>query len=184
MTDRQGDSPDLKQLRRRGVLVAGAALLAVAGCATYGPERAGGSGTQPAESSTQPAESSTQPAESGTAPPPVGGSEPSPAPSSGFGTASGGTALGSASDIPVGGGRVFDAQGVVVTQPRAGTFNAFSMICTHQGCSVNEVADGTINCPCHGSKFKITDGSVTEGPATRPLAAKQVSADGGVLRLP
>ncbi|MBA3264798.1 MAG: Rieske (2Fe-2S) protein, partial [Nocardioidaceae bacterium] len=32
------------------------------------------------------------------------------------------------------------------------------------------VADGTINCPCHGSTFSIEDGSVVSGPATEPLA--------------
>ena len=83
----------------------------------------------------------------------------------------GGTALGSAADIPVGGGKVFTSAQVVVTQPTAGQYKAFSAICTHVGCICNQVAGGTINCPCHGAKFKITDGSVVAGPATTPLAA-------------
>lgn len=69
------------------------------------------------------------------------------------------------SDIPVGGGKVFKEQKVVVTQPKKGEFKAFSAICTHQGCTVNKVADGTIDCPCHGSKYRITDASVVAGPA-------------------
>ena len=56
----------------------------------------------------------------------------------------------------------------MLTQPEAGTFTAFSATCTHQGCAVTEVVGGTINCPCHGSKFAIADGSVTAGPGPEP----------------
>jgi Rieske Fe-S protein len=92
-------------------------------------------------------------------------------------------ALASTSDVPVGGGKVFAEKDVVVTQPTAGDFKAFSATCTHQGCKVNKVADGTINCPCHGSKFNIADGSVAGGPAKRPLPAKSVSVDGDSIVL-
>ena len=85
--------------------------------------------------------------------------------------------------MPVGGGKVFAAQQVVVTQPAAGTFAAFSAICTHQGCTVDAVADGTINCPCHGSKFAVADGSVATGPASQPLEKKTVTVTGGKIRL-
>ena len=78
----------------------------------------------------------------------------------------GGTPLGLAADVPVGGGKVYTAAQVVVTQPSAGQYKAFSAICTHVGCICNQVAGGTINCPCHGAKFKITDGSVV--PARPP----------------
>ncbi len=85
-----------------------------------------------------------------------------------------------AADIPVGGGKVFDALKVVVTQPTAGEYKAFSAICTHQGCTVNGVSNGVITCPCHGSTFDIATGAVTQGPATNPLPAKSVTvgADG------
>jgi Rieske Fe-S protein len=93
-----------------------------------------------------------------------------------------GTLLGMASEIPVGGGKVFTAAKVVVTQPAKGEFKAFSAVCTHVGCLCNQVADGTINCPCHGSKFKITDGSVVTGPAPTALPAAAVTVtDGQVL---
>ena len=57
----------------------------------------------------------------------------------------------------------------VVTQPTKGTYKAFSKICTHQGCTVGQVADGVIKCPCHGSEFSIEDGSVKHPPARKPL---------------
>ena len=66
----------------------------------------------------------------------------------------------------------------VVTQPAAGEFKAFSSICTHMGCPVAAVADGTINCNCHGSRFDIATGAVKRGPATRPLPAKTVTVKG------
>jgi Rieske Fe-S protein len=93
-----------------------------------------------------------------------------------------GGVLGNTADVPVGGGKVFADQKVVVTQPAQGQFKAFSAVCTHQGCTVDEVANGTINCPCHGSKFKIADGSVADGPASKPLPAEQVTVSGNQIR--
>jgi Rieske Fe-S protein len=93
-----------------------------------------------------------------------------------------GTVLGAASDIPVGGGAIYTAANVVVTQPASGQYKAFSAVCTHVGCIVNKVTDGTIECPCHGSEFKITNGAVVTGPA--PLPAKQIKVvDGQVVLL-
>jgi nitrite reductase/ring-hydroxylating ferredoxin subunit len=92
-------------------------------------------------------------------------------------------ALAKAADIPVGGGKIFAAQKVVVTQPSAGEFKAFSAVCTHAGCTVATVSGGTINCECHGSKYKIADGSVAGGPAPKPLPARAITVDGDSLRL-
>ncbi len=94
-----------------------------------------------------------------------------------------GQSLASASDIPVGGGAVFADEEVVVTQPTPGAFKAFSATCTHQSCTVSKVAAGTINCPCHGSKFAIADGSVVNGPASRPLAEREITVSGGTIQL-
>lgn len=86
-------------------------------------------------------------------------------------------------EVPVGGGIVDRDAKLVVTQPQAGQFRAFTAVCTHGRCTVSTVAEGTIDCPCHGSKFSITDGSVVQGPADMPLAAKKVTVDGETLRV-
>jgi Rieske Fe-S protein len=96
---------------------------------------------------------------------------------------SGGTPLGKTSDIPVGGGMVFADKKVVVTQPAAGTFKGFGTTCTHLGCQVDKVANGLIECPCHGSRYSVVDGSVKAGPAPRPLTAEKISVSGGQVML-
>ncbi|WP_369143448.1 Rieske (2Fe-2S) protein [Streptomyces sp. R44] len=139
---------------RRTVLFAAAAL--TTGCGSDGGGDEGAQTSAPATS---------EPAPTGTAAP----SGPAP--------------LARTSEIPVGGGTVFAERKVVVTQPAAGEFKAFSAICTHQGCTVNKVADGTIDCPCHGSKYRIADGSVAAGPAPRPLPAEQIIVSGETITL-
>ncbi|MPY96894.1 MAG: Rieske 2Fe-2S domain-containing protein [Actinophytocola sp.] len=137
----------------------------VAGCTTYG--------RTPDAPAPAPAE--------GTAPAPAEGT--TPAAGDGATEPGGGAALGSVSDVPVGGGRVFGEEQVVVTQPSAGTIRAFSSICTHQGCTVANVSGGTINCTCHGSKFRVADGTVAGGPAPEPLPEHDVVVDGDQIRL-
>ncbi|WP_432863176.1 Rieske (2Fe-2S) protein [Microbispora rosea] len=97
--------------------------------------------------------------------------------------AQGGGELAKTSDIPEGGGKVFKDQDVVVTQPAAGEFKAFSATCTHQGCPVGSVSNNEIVCPCHGSRFSAKDGSVTNGPAARPLAEKKITVSGDSITL-
>jgi Rieske Fe-S protein len=103
--------------------------------------------------------------------------------SGGSATAAASGALTSTSSIPVGGGTVFADKDVVVTQPEAGTFKAFSATCTHKGCKLKDVTAGTINCPCHGSKYAISDGAVTAGPAQTPLPAKNIDVSGESISL-
>ncbi len=100
---------------------------------------------------------------------------PTPAKPAGGGA---GGALATAADVPVGGGLVAKDQKIVVTQPTEGEFKGFSAVCTHAGCIVSKVAGGTINCPCHGSKFSIDDGSVVAGPAKKPLGEVPVAVEG------
>jgi Rieske Fe-S protein len=108
--------------------------------------------------------------------PPAGATGSGPADSGSTGGDSGDSIK--TSDIPVGGGKIFDTQNIVVTQPTAGQFKAFSATCTHQGCQVSSVQGGAIKCPCHGSEYSIVDGSVKVGPAPRPLPVKQATVNG------
>jgi nitrite reductase/ring-hydroxylating ferredoxin subunit len=107
---------------------------------------------------------------------------PDPSPTSGGGTS--GDGLTPVSDIPVGGGRVFNADKVVVTQPSEGTIRGFTAVCPHQGCLVSSVQDNEILCPCHGSYFDADTGEVLRGPATRGLAQANVGVEDGFIVLP
>ncbi|MER7520582.1 Rieske (2Fe-2S) protein [Streptomyces sp. NPDC126499] len=140
-------------LPRRTALLAGAVL--VTGCGSNGSDGSDGPKEEPAAST------------------PAGPTSP----------ASPGRALARTSEIPVGGGKVFKEEKVVVTQPSAGDFKAFSAVCTHQGCIVGKVADGTIDCPCHGSRFRVADGSVAAGPATRPLPTETINVSADTITL-
>ncbi len=86
-------------------------------------------------------------------------------------------------EIPVGEGAVLSEHEVVVTQPEEGVFRAFSTACTHEGCPVDQVVDGQIVCPCHGSRFSVEDGSPTEGPARSPLEEVGIRVDGDSIVL-
>jgi len=160
-------------LTRRAVVAGGCGLAAVAtltACAGYG---AGGPVTASAPNE---AAGTAGGAASGPAGASAGGSPP--------GTAgAGANAVAAVADVPVGGGIVLAGQGLVVTQPVAGTFKGFSATCTHQGCKVAEVKGGTINCPCHGSRFAVADGTPAAGPATKPLPAKAVTVQGSSVVL-
>jgi Rieske Fe-S protein len=145
--------------RRTLLACAGAACAgALAGCARYNSNNGGVGGSQPTQSSS----------------PPAAPASPSP----GGAATNGPPVLARTADIPVGGGKILADKKIVITQPRAGSFIAFTAVCTHQGCTVDSLAGGTINCPCHGSKFSIADGSVVKGPAPSPLAPVSIKVQG------
>lgn len=164
MTGSQGTG---RTASRRAVVAAAGAAGLTAALAACGSDSDGGGG------SAQSQADSSAPAKSGSG----GGG--------GKGAEGGadGAVLGKTSQVPEGGGMVFPEQKVVVTQPAKGDFKAFSATCTHQGCQVKEVTGGTINCPCHGSKFAIADGSVKHGPATQPLPGAKITVAGDSIKL-
>ena len=82
------------------------------------------------------------------------------------------------SNIPVGGGLIDANDKVVLTQATSGQYKAFSAVCQHQGCIVGTIEGKNIVCPCHGSAYSIVDGSVVNGPTTKPLIPKSASVDG------
>jgi Rieske Fe-S protein len=164
---------------RRGML-AGVGLVGLAGAITAcssGGSSMSAAVADPATSSGMGASTATSAAASA----PASASSASSASSAAGGMAAG--ALTATSAIPVGGGKIFAAQTTVVTQPSAGEFKVFSAVCTHMGCIVNQIADGRIDCPCHGSEYSITDGAVLAGPAPKPLPAKPFKVTGDSIFL-
>jgi Rieske Fe-S protein len=161
----QDSAPSQGETTRRAAL-AGAGLVGLAGLVT-----ACGAGSSPAASTGRPAAKKSAGGQSGGSG--AGGS----------GSGGSGMALTETSAIPVGSGKIFTAQKVVVTQPSAGDFKAFSAVCTHQGCIVNQIAQGNIVCPCHGSQFSIKNGSVVAGPAPSPLPARTITVAGNKITL-
>jgi Rieske Fe-S protein len=53
--------------------------------------------------------------------------------------------------------------------------------CTHKGCLLSAVEDGSINCKCHGARFAVTDGAVLSGPAKEPLAPRTITVVGDTI---
>ncbi|MDT4987832.1 MAG: hypothetical protein QOI74_1926 [Micromonosporaceae bacterium] len=149
----------MSETTRRGVLAGAAGAGAAAVLAACGTSTDSGTATNP-----------------GAAPPAA-----TSAPATQGGSTGG--ALAKTSEIPVGGGKVIEAEKIVVTQPTAGNFKAFTAVCTHAGCTVGSVTDGVIKCPCHGSMYSAADGSVKGGPAPAPLAAKNITVQGGEITL-
>ena len=161
MTDRITNEPVSRRKFTGLVTAAGLSLPVLAACGDEETTGTDNTGTSPSASS--------------------GGTEPSSDPSQSG--SSGGGAIASTSDIEVGGGTIISDEGVVITQPSEGDFRAFSSTCTHQGCQVSEVSDGTINCACHGSQFSIEDGEPESGPASAPLREVAITVAGDQIQL-
>lgn len=174
MTDRTSDEAIPLTPRRtvlRGAVLAGVAVPFLVACSDDEPSSDGTTTSSGSDDPTSPDDSSSPPESTDD-----GG---------------GGEAIASVSDVPEGGGLIIPDSELVVTQPTAGEFLGFTSICTHNSCPLDNVADGTINCVCHGSQFAIEDGHVVRGPSTNggdpasisPLPQKQIKVQGDDITL-
>jgi Rieske Fe-S protein len=75
-------------------------------------------------------------------------------------------------EVPRGSGRILaiDGRKYAVYKDHGGEIHSFSPVCPHMGCDVAwNRAEGSWDCPCHGSRFAAT-GEVVNGPAVNPLS--------------
>ena len=90
-----------------------------------------------------------------------------------------GTRVAALADVKVGQAKAItlDSHALLLTRPAEREVHLFSAICPHAGCTVAPAA-GELDCPCHGSRFALTNGSVLSGPAQAPLAEIPVEIQG------
>lgn len=77
-------------------------------------------------------------------------------------------------EIPVGGVKLFQYPEAndqcILVRTAEDAYVAYSQKCTHLSCSVfYSKENNRLECPCHEGYFSISDGSVLQGPPTRPL---------------
>lgn len=80
--------------------------------------------------------------------------------------------IGKPDDFPAGSRLALDNRRICVVR-EGNKLAAISTTCTHLGCIVG-LSETGFACPCHGSRFDH-DGTVTGGPAPRPLPWYKVS---------
>lgn len=71
---------------------------------------------------------------------------------------------------------------VVAVNTGGSTIRAFTSICTHEGCDVDQFQGGRMVCPCHGSQYD-TSGNVVQGPATGALKEYPVTRTGNTVTI-
>lgn len=82
-----------------------------------------------------------------------------------------------AKDVPPGQMRHFDVRGrEVLVVNLNGQFFCLDARCTHAGAPLDEgtLEGDLLTCPWHYSSFRVTDGSVVNGPAQKPLGTYNI----------
>jgi glycine/D-amino acid oxidase-like deaminating enzyme len=86
--------------------------------------------------------------------------------------------------VAAGEGRIMRVDGhkTAVYRDEQGQLHTLSPTCSHLGCHVAwNPTERSWDCPCHGSRFS-GEGTVIQGPATRELRRREVSAAGSSAR--
>ena len=92
-------------------------------------------------------------------------------------------------DVPAGSMLHVDVRDVSVCVVNLGPagFRAVGDVCSHEEAYLSEgevdVADGTVECPLHGSVFDLMTGQPKNLPATRPIPTYEVTVDGDDLMI-
>jgi 3-phenylpropionate/trans-cinnamate dioxygenase ferredoxin component len=75
---------------------------------------------------------------------------------------------------------IVDGEEICLAHAEDGEYYAIGDICTHEEYSLSdgELWGLDVECPAHGSRFCLLDGSVTGFPAVIPAKAYQVEIDG------
>jgi len=93
--------------------------------------------------------------------------------------------LGASAQLPRNQGALYadptDGQPDIIIRHSDGSLNAFSAVCTHQGCEVGYQGGGQIQCPCHGGLYNARTGAVEGGPPPAPLPPRRVLERGGTI---
>jgi nitrite reductase/ring-hydroxylating ferredoxin subunit/uncharacterized membrane protein len=85
-------------------------------------------------------------------------------------------------DLPEGALRGAEVDGHAVVLARTGgQVHALAGRCAHRGGSLSEgeIVDGCVECPLHGSRFRLDDGSVERGPSAYPQPVYETRVQGG-----
>ena len=82
--------------------------------------------------------------------------------------------------------RAVDVGGVaILIARRGGEVHALSNTCVHRGGSLadGELVGDCVQCPLHGSRFRLEDGSVEQGPAAYPQPALEARVRDGSIEV-
>jgi len=89
-------------------------------------------------------------------------------------------------EIPVGGVKLFTYPSkddhCILVRTSENEYVSYSQKCTHLSCAVYySQEDNRLECPCHKGFFSIADGSVLQGPPSRPLPKIALESRAGDL---